>query len=101
MDRDGAAKEPARIVQFRPRPHAARPDRGWSPVEDLRKYVRAGEDDYGHRMAMNLIAIAVVVVLIGCSIWLVDVMIQVRKTQDCVLTGQRNCVQIAVPANAR
>jgi hypothetical protein len=70
-------------------------------VEDLRKYVRAGEDDYGHRMAMNLIAIAVVVVLIGCSIWLVDVMIQMRKTQDCVLTGQRNCVQIAVPANAR
>jgi hypothetical protein len=101
MDRDATAKEPGRIVQFRPRPHAARPDPGWSPVEDLRKYVNAGEDDYGHRMTMNLIAIAVVVVLIGCSIWLVDVMVQMRKTQDCVLSGQRNCVQVAAPGGAR
>jgi hypothetical protein len=27
--------------------------------------------------------------------------VQLRKNQDCALTGRRNCVQITVPVDAR
>jgi len=101
MDQEAAAEEHGRVLPFRPRPRATRGDAHWSPVEDLRKYVRAGDDDYRHRMAMNLLAIAVVLVLVGCGLWLIDVMIQMRKAQECTLTGQRNCWQIVAPATPR
>jgi hypothetical protein len=52
-------------------------------------------------MVMNLFAAAVVAVLVGCGLWLTDMIVQLRKNQDCVLSGRRNCVQITVPADAR
>src|SRR5262245_4909870 len=101
MDREPAADEHGRVLPFRPRRRTQRSDARRSPVEDLRKYVRGGDDDYRHRMAMNLLAVTVVLVLVGCSLWLIDVMVQERKAQDCVLTGQRNCAQIAAPVSSR
>lgn len=101
MDQEAAAEEHGRVLPFRPRQPTVRSDARRSPVEDLRKYARAGDDDYRHRMAMNLLAVMMLVALVGCSIWLIDVMVQMRKTQDCVLTGQRNCVQIAAPVTPR
>jgi hypothetical protein len=101
MDPKTPQPQGGRVLQFRPRARAPGRDRGWSPVDDLRRYARAGDDDFGHRMMMNLLAAAVVVVLVGCGIWLVDVIAQTRKNQDCVLSGRRNCVQIDAPINAR
>ncbi|HVY59763.1 MAG TPA: hypothetical protein VHA77_18070 [Xanthobacteraceae bacterium] len=73
-----------------------------SPVEDLDKYARGPmDDDYRHRMITNAIAFAVVVVLIFCGIWLADTMAQMRKSQDCVLSGKRNCAPIEVPVESR
>jgi hypothetical protein len=52
-------------------------------------------------MVMNAIAGAIVLVLVGCGLWLTDAMVKVRKDQDCVLSGRSNCLEIKVPANAR
>ena len=63
-----------------------------SPVEDLERFERTeGEDDYRHRMIMNGMALAVTVILIGGGIWIANTMAQMRKNQDCVLSGKRNC----------
>jgi hypothetical protein len=95
-----ADRNNGRILQFRPRSRPAASER-WSPVDDLHRYERPRDDDYAHRMLMNLIAAAVVVILVGCGLWLTDMIVQLRKYQDCALTGRRNCVQITVPVDAR
>ena len=70
-----------------------------SPVDDLSKYSSGGEDqgEYAHRMKMNAIAVVFLAALIGGGIWIVDVMAQQRKNQDCALSGRRNCSVLAAP----
>ena len=64
-------------------------------MEDLAKYERSeATDDYRHRMIVNLTAFFVVAVLIGIGIWLADTMAAMRKNQDCVLSGRRNCAPV-------
>ncbi|HMF26103.1 MAG TPA: hypothetical protein VKG24_28815 [Pseudolabrys sp.] len=68
-----------------------------SPVKDLTKYERSEDaDDYRHRMIVNIAAFLVVVALIGTGIWLADTMAAMRKNQDCVLSGRRNCAPVEV-----
>ena len=62
------------------------------PVGDLTKYERPeGTDDYRHRMMVNLAAFAALVLLAFVGIWLADQLANMRKNQDCVLSGRRNC----------
>jgi hypothetical protein len=101
MESEGPGEGNGRVLQFRQRAHAPPRDAEWSPVDDLRKYSNAGDDDFRHRMMTNGIAVAVIVVLVGCGIWLIDTMVQMRKKQDCLLSGRRNCAPITVPVDAR
>jgi hypothetical protein len=90
-------------VPFRPR--GAPP--GWSPprrspalddgpVADLAKFEKPeSEDDYRHRMKMNALALIVTILLMMTGWWLAETMAEMRKLQDCVLSGRRDCVQIA------
>jgi hypothetical protein len=66
-----------------------------TPVEDLSKF-RAKEtpEEYRHRMMVNVAAFAFVAALVGGGLWLADTMAQMRKNQDCVSSGRRNCVPI-------
>jgi len=104
------AKDDSKVLPFRARPQRpARADAAsdaasdHSPVADIGKYARRNEepDDYRHRMKMNAITAALLVALIGCGLWLVDTMAQMRKNQDCVLSGRRNCTPINVPLTER
>lgn len=94
-------QESARVVPFRPRVRSSGRNLRFSPVNDLRQYEATGDDDFRHRMMMNAIAGAIVLVLVGCGLWLTDAMVKVRKDQDCMLSGRSNCLEIKVPANAR
>ena len=90
-----------RVLPFRRRGSlfASSPPRP-SPVDDLERYERTGgEDDYRHRMIMNGLGALVLIVLVGGGIWIADTMAQMRKNQDCVLSGRRNCnPPVQVPA---
>jgi hypothetical protein len=105
MDRDRAAKQPddrsVRVIKFRPRGAAqTRPLPQLSPVQDLRKYEADAEpDDFRHRMVMNLAGFAATVVLIVIGVWLAESMAKLRKDQDCVLAGRRDCATLrtAIP----
>jgi hypothetical protein len=72
-----------------------------SPVEDISEYERKGldADDYGHRMLVNGLGLAVSVALIASGIWIANSMASFRKDQDCVLAGRRNCAQISIVGN--
>jgi hypothetical protein len=102
------SQEMGRILRFEPRRGQRSrapsvPPFGHSPVEGVDKYARAPDDteDYRHRMRANAAAIIVVGLLIWCGYWLFDTLAEMRKTQDCILSGRTNCARIDVPATAR
>jgi len=104
-------KEEHRVVQFRPRSPAHPPGRrlpmaGQPPhsqVEqqpnDLARYERERDEpeDFRRRMLANVAAFAFTVALTAVGIWLAMSIADLRRTQDCVLMGRRDCVRITTP----
>lgn len=97
------------VLQFRPRPGSPLAPRGnHSPfghrlevANDLSRYERVPEeaDDYRQRMLANMAAFAFTMALLAIGIWLTVSIAHLRRTQDCVLMGRHDCVQIAMPHN--
>ena len=108
-----SAEDEHRVLKFRPRtlahPPAGRADRmqpgnADQPPNDLSRYERSGHeqdldepDDFRHRMLANVAAFAFTVALTAIGIWLAMSIADLRKTQDCVLMGRRDCAQISTP----
>jgi hypothetical protein len=98
--------EGGQVVPFKPR---AKPrvqafsNLDQSPVNDIGKYAHTGDDrgEYAHRMKVNALAVVFLAALVGGGIWIIDIMAQQRKNQDCVLSGRRNCATVNIPENVR
>lgn len=98
-----------RILDFRPRRRMSNPPQSTprgegngSPVEDLERFEHSGEeDDYRHRMIVNIAAFTIAVLLILAGVWLAITMAQMRKNQDCVLSGRRGCTPVEAPPGER
>ena len=100
-----------RVLKFRPRTLAQPPGRPSEAgreasrddvrpeTSDLSRYERTREepDDFRHRMLANIAAFAFTVALTAIGIWLAMSIADLRKTQDCVLMGRRDCVRISAP----
>ncbi|MCK1735432.1 hypothetical protein IVA79_15955 [Bradyrhizobium sp. 138] len=98
-----------RVLQFRPRtspsPTAHRGSGSVQPMRvaperlDLSRYEqpRAEPDDFRHRMLANIAALAFTIALTAIGIWLAVSIADLRRTQDCVLMGRRDCVKITTP----
>ncbi len=92
------AQDEHRVLKFRPRTSVHPPGRrGESlgklgkqaqPEDDLARYERDRDepDDFRHRMLANVV-----------GIWLAMSIADLRKTQDCVLMGRRDCAHISAP----
>ncbi len=107
-----ATEEEHRVLQFRPR-NAASPASLWrgnavvkplykDPPQDaldLSRYEQPREepDDFRHRMLANIAAFAFTIALTAVAIWLAMSIADLRRTQDCVLMGRRDCVRISTP----
>lgn len=95
------------VVPFRPRipgvSGGARPHPAGSSVEGLAKYEGGEEQEgtYRHRMMVNLSALAFTIVLALAGVWLAIQIADLRKNQDCVLSGRRDCAPIDVNAHER
>lgn len=114
-----AVEEEHRVLQFRPR--NAMQQRAWGETPttqpwredvksdfksdfkseplDLSRYERPREepDDFRQRMLANIAAVAFTVALTAIGIWLAMSIADLRRTQDCVLMGRRDCVRISTP----
>jgi hypothetical protein len=94
-----------RVVRFRPRAAkeqhwrwSHRPKQNGGLVDDLTKFEqREPEDDYRHRMTVNALGLVVTILLVVAGVWLADKIVEIRKIQDCVLSGRHNCTPIDVP----
>ena len=110
-----ATEEEHRVLQFRPRNSVrspgwlgnvgAQPGRPKTPSEflDLSRYEKPRQDadheadDFRQRMLANIAGFAFTIALMAIGIWLVMSIADLRRTQDCVLMGRRDCVQISTP----
>jgi len=104
-----ASDEEHRVLKFRPRTLAHPPGRHPGAADhgpqhdipheanDLSRYERdrSEPDDFRHRMLANIAAFAFTVALTAIGIWLAMSIADLRKTQDCVLMGRRDCVRIS------
>jgi hypothetical protein len=99
------------VVKFRPRTSAQPPGQRVEPgdkngdkalgqpvADDLSRYERRPDepDDFRYRMLANVAALAFTVALTAIGIWLAMSIADLRKTQDCVLMGRRDCARISV-----
>lgn len=94
------------MLKFRPRTSAHPPGQREAPdqastehaANDLSRYERPRDepDDFRHRMLANVAALAFTVALTAIGIWLAVSIADLRRTQDCVLMGLRNCARISV-----
>lgn len=101
-----ASQEEHRVLKFRPRTMARPPaysseqrldeDAGAEP-NDLSRYEQSRDepDDFRQRMLANVAAFAFTVALTAVGIWLAMSIADLRKTQDCVLMGRRDCARIS------
>ena len=92
----GGTEEPdsARNPNGNKTPNTSRPP----AASDLSRYERPRDegDDFRHRMLANVAALAFTVALTAIGIWLAVSIADLRKTQDCVLMGRRDCARISV-----
>ena len=78
------------------------PSGGQTPASGLESYERPKglEDDYRHRMIVNAGALAVCVLLGAAGIWVAISIADLRRNQDCVLAGRKNCAELSIPPGA-
>jgi hypothetical protein len=112
IQRPIASEGEHQVLQFRPRNPALTPDRRKDlsaqaqqkdvrqEPNDLARYERPREepDDFRHRILANIAAFAFTVALTAVGIWLAMSIADLRRTQDCVLMGRRDCVRISTPS---
>jgi hypothetical protein len=80
------------------RPHG----RETEPIDELAAFEAEDRNiDYRHRMVMNVIAVAIVALLVGAGVWIADTIAAMQQTQDCVLQGRQNCAPIEVPVTKK
>ena len=95
------------VLKFRPRTsdhppghrdEASDPANGKPAAADLSRYERRRDepDDFRRRMLANVAALAFTIALTAIGIWLAMSIADLRKTQDCVLMGRRDCARITV-----
>jgi hypothetical protein len=106
-----ASEQEHQVLEFRPRNSIrlqGRQDHRRGQTEpqdadpepnDLSRSQRARDepDDFRHRMLANVAAIAFAVALMAIGIWLAVSLANLRKTQDCALTGLPDCARIYAP----
>jgi hypothetical protein len=69
------------------------------PDGDLAAYEEDRDDvvDYRRRALMNVIAVAIVTLLVGAGVWIADTIANIQRDQDCVIQGRSNCAPLELP----
>lgn len=104
----GQAEMFGQVLRFEPRrPQALAND---APVSDARDDVdefasfEQEQDEpinYRQRRIMNLIALAIVTLLVILGVWIADTLTDLQRQQDCFMQGRSNCAPIELPIPAQ
>ena len=59
------------------------------------------EESDSERRTTNLVLLGAAVIVVVGGVWLVNALIDARKSEECMESGRRNCNPISVPARDR
>jgi hypothetical protein len=70
-------------------------------MRDIAHYENPSDeaDDYRHRQWTNAAAFLICALLIVGGVWIAQKIAELRRDQDCVLAGRRNCSPIVIMGN--
>jgi hypothetical protein len=55
------------------------------------------EENERDRRAANIFLLVAAIIVVGGGLWLVNAMIDAKKSEECFESGRRNCNPISVP----
>ena len=55
------------------------------------------EDDERDRRTTNIFLLVGAAIIVGGGIWLVNAMVDAKKSEECFESGRRNCNPISIP----
>ena len=58
------------------------------------------EESEGERRTANIVLLLGAVIIVGGGIWLVNALVDARKSEECFETGRRNCNPIGIERKA-
>lgn len=72
-------------------------------TDDFASFEQEPEEriNYRQRMFMNVVALAIVTLLLGAGVWIAGTITELQKDQDCILQGRSNCAPVELPMPAR
>ena len=59
------------------------------------------EENERDRRTANLFLLGAAIVVVVCGIWLVNAMVDARKSEECFESGRRNCNPVDTPDRNR
>ncbi len=59
------------------------------------------DEDERDRRATNIFLLVAAAIFVAVGVWLVNAMVNSRKTEECFESGRRNCNPIDVPSRNR
>ena len=83
--------------------HAPAREQAHDDTDDFARFELEPEEriNYRQRMFMNVIALAIVTLLLGAGVWIAGTIAELEKDQDCVLQGRSNCAPVELPMPVR
>lgn len=72
-------------------------------TDDFASFEQEPEEriNYRQRMFMNVVALAIVTLLLGAGVWIAGTITELQKDQDCILQGRSNCAPVELPMPER
>jgi hypothetical protein len=59
------------------------------------------EENERDRRTANIFLLAAAILVVGGGIWLVNAMVDARKSEECFESGRRNCNPVDIPDRNR
>ena len=69
-------------------------------IDDLARYEQDAPIDYRQRTLMNVIAMAIVTLLVAAGVWIADTIAVMERDEDCLMQG-RSVAAIELPISHR
>ena len=66
-----------------------------------RKQPPDDEENERDRRTANIFLLAAAILVVGGGIWLVNAMVDARKSEECFESGRRNCNPVDIPDRNR
>jgi hypothetical protein len=95
--------ETGSVILFRPRQAGRRTPGPWPRPQGaagLRRPLLVHEDNDDHRRRIHALGLAFCLILSVVGVWLANEFTEMKRVQDCVLSGRTGCIPLKMAAHS-